>query len=63
MEIKNNKLKLIKEALEYAIANSRSESKDAEFAFLYADVVVAIEEEAKQDAYVKTLESCGRMRF
>jgi len=57
MEIKNEKLKLVKEALEYAIANSRSESKDAEFSFMYADVVVAIEEEKIQDAYIKTLES------
>ncbi|RZJ33737.1 MAG: hypothetical protein EOO51_12660 [Flavobacterium sp.] len=57
MEFKNEKLKLVKDAIEYAIANCRSESKDAEFAFLYADVVVAIEKETKQDAYVKTLES------
>ena len=57
MEIKKAKLKLVKDALEYAIANCRSESKDAEFAFLYADVVVAIEKETKEDAYVKTLES------
>lgn len=57
MEIKKSNLKLVKEALEYAVANCRSESKDAEFMLLYVDVVGAIEREKQQDEYVESVKS------
>jgi hypothetical protein len=48
MEFKKSKLKLIKDALSYAVMFSRSESETAEFALLLVEVVGGIETEKQQ---------------
>jgi hypothetical protein len=60
MEIKKQKLELVKNALQYAVLNAKTESETAEFGLLLIDVQSAIVIEAEQEKYVETLKSLDK---
>ena len=63
METKKQKLELVKNALQYAVLNARTESETAEFALLLLDVQSAIVREAEQEKHVETLKSLDKCPF
>lgn len=57
MDIKKHKLETVKNALQYAVINAKTEMETAEFAMLLVDVQVAIIEEAESEKRVEELKS------
>lgn len=55
MEFKKTKLETIKNALQYAVVNAKTEQETAEFAFLLLDVETAIVQEAEQDKRIEKI--------
>lgn len=61
MEFKKSKLETIKNALQYAVLNAKTESEEAEFALLLIDVQTGIVKEKelqKRIDEIKSLEGC-----
>ena len=57
MEFKKSKLETIKNALQYAVLNAKTESETAEFALLLSDVQSAIVQELEKEKTIETLKS------
>ena len=57
MEFKKSKLELVKNALQYAVWNAKTESETAEFALVLLDVQSAIVREAEHEKQIEKLKS------
>lgn len=57
MEFKKEKLQIIKNALQYAVLNAKTESEEAEFALMLLDIHSAIISEAEQEKRIEALKS------
>ncbi len=63
MEFKKSKLELVKNALQYAVLNAKTESETAEFALVLLDVQSAIIREAEKEKRIEVLRSLDKCPF